>query len=211
MNSSASTWQSGLITLHAALLRRRPAVGLTQQQLADRLSVDRRTIQRWEDGSCDPSSQDLFRWADALGFVLFAASAEECDTSAASELARSEPDSPLRPAARRRLPSARTIRLCRSTAMSTSEQARAYQLLVVEGRTHAAVAATLTAERAHGAAPVGEDEVRALFAAERAVRFRDRFHDLPRQSLDGENATERRSVHGKTKRAVSPSRSGAGR
>lgn len=218
MTSAARTWQARLMALHGLLLRGRAASKLTQQQLAVRLGVDRRTIQRWEDGTCDPSSQDLFRWADALGLDLFAAPATECGTSVASDpsrvdepTARPEPDRTARSFARRRLPSARIVRLRGSTALSTTEQARAYHMLVVEGRPHAAVAAALTADRPHGAARVTEEDVRALFRAERSLHFRDAFHGSPDLPVVGENAANRRGVHGKRPRAVSPSRSGAGR
>ena len=146
--SAPQNWRSRLMTLHGALLRGRRAAGLTQQHLADRLGVDRRTVQRWEDGSCDPSSQDLFRWADAVGIDIFSADRTGCDTSAASELT-AEPES-----------------------------------LAV---------------------------VRPVIAARRTVRVRDRSHGVPRLSLDGENATDGRSVHGKSTRVLSPKRSGASR
>ncbi|WP_416358196.1 helix-turn-helix transcriptional regulator [Aureimonas phyllosphaerae] len=201
MSTAPQSWRSRLMTLHGALLRGRRAERLTQQQLADLLGVDRRTVQRWEDGSCDPSSQELFRWADAVGIDIFSAHRVDCDTSAAS--------TQVKPVARRPLPFARPLR--RSTALSTTEQARAYHMLVVEGRPHAAVAAALTADRPHGAARVTEEDVRALFRAERSLHFRDAFHNSPNLPVVGENAANRRSVHGKRPGAVSPSRSGAGR
>ncbi|WP_090964817.1 helix-turn-helix domain-containing protein [Aureimonas phyllosphaerae] len=191
--------------MHVSLLRGRRAAKLTQQQLADRLGVDRRTVQRWEDGSCDPSSQDLIRWADALGFALFAAPLSECGTSAAFDREASaeieavaKPEPTAQAAARRQLPSARTALLRGSTTLSTTEQARAYRMLVVEGRSHAAVAAALTADRPHGAARVTEEDVRALFRAERSLHFRDAFHGSPDLPVVGEIAAGRRGVHVKS-------------
>lgn len=200
-----------LMALHIALLQGRQATKMTQQQLADRLGVDRRTLQRWEDGSCNASGEDLFRWADALGIAIHFAPMAGSGTSAAFDKTTAEPERAPRPAMRRRLQSARTVRLRGSTALSTTEQARAYHMLVVEGRPHAAVAAALTADRPHGAARVTEEDVRTLFRAERSLHFRDAFHGSPDLPVVGENAANRRGVHGKRPRAVSPSRSGAGR
>ena len=45
---------------------RRRAVGLTQESLADRLGVDRRTVQRWERGDNEP---DLYMRSRLAGFL----------------------------------------------------------------------------------------------------------------------------------------------
>ncbi|MBL3808543.1 helix-turn-helix transcriptional regulator [Streptomyces sp. BRB081] len=48
----------------------RRAAGLSQDQLADRVGVERRTIQRYEAGTRDPGYSDLVLIADALDAPL---------------------------------------------------------------------------------------------------------------------------------------------
>ena len=48
----------------------RRAAGLSQDQLADRVGVERRTIQRYEAGTRDPGYSDLVLIADALDTPL---------------------------------------------------------------------------------------------------------------------------------------------
>ncbi|MCX0246397.1 helix-turn-helix transcriptional regulator [Streptomyces drozdowiczii] len=52
------------------LVSTRRAAGLSQDQLADRVGVERRTIQRYESGERDPRYTDLLLIADALGAPL---------------------------------------------------------------------------------------------------------------------------------------------
>lgn len=48
----------------------RRTAGLSQDQLADRIGVERRTIQRYERAERDPRYPDLLLLADALGVPL---------------------------------------------------------------------------------------------------------------------------------------------
>ncbi|MFJ6615473.1 helix-turn-helix domain-containing protein [Streptomyces sp. NPDC091289] len=48
----------------------RRKAGLSQDQLADRIGMERRTIQRYEAGSRDPRYTDLLLIADALNVPL---------------------------------------------------------------------------------------------------------------------------------------------
>jgi transcriptional regulator with XRE-family HTH domain len=48
----------------------RRTVQLSQDQLADRVGVERRTIQRYESGERDPRYTDLLLIADAIGVPL---------------------------------------------------------------------------------------------------------------------------------------------
>ena len=48
----------------------RRAAGLSQEQLADRIGMERRSVQRYESGERDPRFTDLVRIADALGVPL---------------------------------------------------------------------------------------------------------------------------------------------
>lgn len=48
----------------------RKAAGLSQDQLADAIGMERRSIQRYEGGTRDPRFTDLVRIADALGVPL---------------------------------------------------------------------------------------------------------------------------------------------
>jgi transcriptional regulator with XRE-family HTH domain len=52
------------------LVSTRRAAGLSQDQLADRVGVERRTIQRYKSGERDPRYTDLLLIADALGAPL---------------------------------------------------------------------------------------------------------------------------------------------
>ena len=48
----------------------RRVAGLSQHQLADRVGIERRTIQRYESGERDPRYTDLLLLAHALGVPL---------------------------------------------------------------------------------------------------------------------------------------------
>lgn len=74
------------LRLHAQLVAGRASLGMTQQQVADRLGVDRRTFQRWEDGEIEPRLTDAFRWAKAVGIEIASAPINESGISAASAL-----------------------------------------------------------------------------------------------------------------------------
>lgn len=52
-----------------ALKRARNELGLTQQQVADRLAGSRIAVSRWEAGAQPPSIGQLLRWCEALGLV----------------------------------------------------------------------------------------------------------------------------------------------
>jgi transcriptional regulator with XRE-family HTH domain len=54
--------------LRLAAARRK--AGLSQEQLGDRVGVERRTVQRYESGERDPRFTDLLLLADALGVPL---------------------------------------------------------------------------------------------------------------------------------------------
>lgn len=48
----------------------RRAAGLSQDQLADRVGLERRSIQRYESGERDPRFTDLVLIAEALGVTV---------------------------------------------------------------------------------------------------------------------------------------------
>jgi transcriptional regulator with XRE-family HTH domain len=54
----------------AAARERREQLGLTQEQLAERLGVDQGTIAHWELGTRQPRLAKLQAWADALGWPV---------------------------------------------------------------------------------------------------------------------------------------------
>lgn len=57
--------------LNVALARKtREQLGLTQEQLAERLGVDQGTIAHWELGTRQPRLASLQAWADALGLPV---------------------------------------------------------------------------------------------------------------------------------------------
>jgi transcriptional regulator with XRE-family HTH domain len=55
------------VALGARIAERRRALGLSQDQLADRMGVERRTVQRYEGAVTDPRYGDLLLLARALG------------------------------------------------------------------------------------------------------------------------------------------------
>lgn len=63
----AADWRASYLSLTALLIRRREALRISQQDLADRLGVGRRTLQRWEHGEAEPPAMRLFQWAALLG------------------------------------------------------------------------------------------------------------------------------------------------
>ena len=46
------------------LIRRRKERGLTQEELADHLSVSRQTVSKWENGDCMPDVDKFIRLSD---------------------------------------------------------------------------------------------------------------------------------------------------
>jgi transcriptional regulator with XRE-family HTH domain len=53
-----------------AVQARRKALRLTQERLAQRVGVDRQSINRWENGAHSPSLHQLLRLSDGLGVPL---------------------------------------------------------------------------------------------------------------------------------------------
>ncbi|WP_327376184.1 helix-turn-helix domain-containing protein [Streptomyces sp. NBC_01216] len=56
--------------LGARIVELRRTAGLSQDQLADAIGMERRSIQRYEAGTRDPRFTDLVQIADALGVPL---------------------------------------------------------------------------------------------------------------------------------------------
>lgn len=86
MSALAFSPGTAALRLHSQLVAGRAGLGMTQQQVADRLGVDRRTFQRWEDGEIEPRLTDAFRWAKAVGVAIASAPIDESGISAASAL-----------------------------------------------------------------------------------------------------------------------------
>jgi len=83
----SASWRMSWMLLQGQLMRGRKARGWSQADLAARLGVGRRTIQRWEDGTADCSSEDLFRWSSAVGVSIISVAHQDCATSGALEAA----------------------------------------------------------------------------------------------------------------------------
>ena len=62
--------QERRLTFGDAVRERRLAAGLTQEQLAERAGVDRKSISRMETGAYSPSLDRVWRVADALQITL---------------------------------------------------------------------------------------------------------------------------------------------
>ena len=52
------------------LIKRRRALAMTQDELADKLGVSRQSVSKWENGECMPDSDKLIRLADILEISL---------------------------------------------------------------------------------------------------------------------------------------------
>lgn len=55
---------------HEKLIQRRRERGMTQEDLAERLSVSRQTISKWENGECMPDADKFIRLSDILEISL---------------------------------------------------------------------------------------------------------------------------------------------
>jgi transcriptional regulator with XRE-family HTH domain len=63
-------WRAAYLKLTGLLVRRREAQRISQQDLADRLGIGRRTLQRWEHGDAEPPAMRLFQWGALLGVSI---------------------------------------------------------------------------------------------------------------------------------------------
>jgi transcriptional regulator with XRE-family HTH domain len=70
--TSGGGWKAAYLSLCSTLRNRRKALGITQEELAKSIDVDRRTLQRWEAGEMDPPGMRLFQWAGLLGINIAA-------------------------------------------------------------------------------------------------------------------------------------------
>ena len=52
------------------LMKRRKELGITQDDLAEKLDISRQSISRWENGECMPDSERLIKLSDVLGLSL---------------------------------------------------------------------------------------------------------------------------------------------
>lgn len=93
---SAVNWKVSYLRLVSGLSRLRKRHRISQQVMACRLGIARRTFQRWEAGEAELSAMRLFQWAAELG------------VSIASDLAP-PPDQTGRPGAYVPLPDGRSI------------------------------------------------------------------------------------------------------
>ena len=55
---------------HEKLIQRRKELGLTQEELSERLSVSRQTVSKWENGECMPDADKFIRLSDILDISL---------------------------------------------------------------------------------------------------------------------------------------------
>ncbi|WP_142849227.1 helix-turn-helix transcriptional regulator [Telmatospirillum sp. J64-1] len=63
-------WDAYYAALHSALIKRREALGLTQDALAARLGWSRRKLQHIEAEGRSCTAPELFRWAAMLGVPI---------------------------------------------------------------------------------------------------------------------------------------------
>lgn len=61
---------SDLSRLRVTLLKRRAALGLSQEAAAAKIGVGLRTFNRWENRGAEPRALELFKWCAALGVAL---------------------------------------------------------------------------------------------------------------------------------------------
>lgn len=58
------------MVFNESLIKRRKELGITQDELADKLGVSRQSISKWENGECMPDTDKLIRLSDVLGMSL---------------------------------------------------------------------------------------------------------------------------------------------
>lgn len=63
-------WKTSYLALAGLLVRRREALGLSQEDVAKELGVGRRSLQRWEAGDAEPPAKRMFQWAGLLGVSI---------------------------------------------------------------------------------------------------------------------------------------------
>ena len=77
MNTTPATrpieWKASYLALCRLLVRQREALDLTQVDVATRMGVSRRTLQRWERGEIEPPAMRLFQWTALVGAEITAA------------------------------------------------------------------------------------------------------------------------------------------
>ena len=59
-----------IMLFHEKLIQRRKEQGMTQEDLAERLSVSRQTVSKWENGECMPDADKFIRLSDILEISL---------------------------------------------------------------------------------------------------------------------------------------------
>ncbi len=79
--SVSRSWRRTCATVEGLLLRRRKMLGLTQQDIADRIGVNVRTFKRFECDESQPTFRETVRWAEALGLEITVSTAAESDSS----------------------------------------------------------------------------------------------------------------------------------
>jgi tetratricopeptide (TPR) repeat protein/transcriptional regulator with XRE-family HTH domain len=143
------------------LAQRRKAVGLTQEQLAERLGVERSTVVRWERGQTQPLPWLWPRLARALRV-----SANRIEELLAADGAPASPDGPDGPAAvPRQLPAA--------VAGFTGRAAELQELTQVLDQTGPGAPGTVVISAIGGTAGVGKTALALHFAHQVAGRFSD--------------------------------------
>lgn len=85
---SPISWRSSWMRLQGQLMARRRALGLTQQDLADRLGNSLSSVKRMESGLTTPSAMMLFKWAAALGIELVSNIVESVTSDTSGEAQR---------------------------------------------------------------------------------------------------------------------------
>lgn len=83
---TAPSWQMDWLALQHSLITRRKTSGISQDEAARRLGVDRRTFQRWEDGDTEPTGSQLYQWCAMVGLALTPSTRKDCVTDAANDV-----------------------------------------------------------------------------------------------------------------------------
>jgi len=79
MAGARTSWRTSWMRLQGQLMTCRKASPMSQDDVAAKLGISRRTFQRWENGQTVPDAMELFRWADVLGIEI----SSECVTDGA--------------------------------------------------------------------------------------------------------------------------------